>query len=113
MSRRWRTWLCRCTTRASREERPRSEPPRGSPAWASDTAEGTSPRSSPVASASALDSKTGGEIMELLIELHREQGTAIVLVTHDPNVAEFAHRQVFMLDGRVVSKEEALHGVRH
>ncbi|MBM4364279.1 MAG: ABC transporter ATP-binding protein [Deltaproteobacteria bacterium] len=55
----------------------------------------------------ALDSRSGTEIMRLLVELHEEQGTAIVLVTHDPRVAEYAHRQIFLRDGKVVSEEEA------
>jgi putative ABC transport system ATP-binding protein len=61
----------------------------------------------------ALDTKTGAEIMDLLVELHRDEGTAIVLVTHDPGVAEFAHRQVFLRDGKIVSREEAERGPRH
>jgi putative ABC transport system ATP-binding protein len=47
------------------------------------------------------------------VELHRDEGTAIVLVTHDPGVAEFAHRQVFLRDGKIVSREEAERGPRH
>jgi predicted ABC-type transport system involved in lysophospholipase L1 biosynthesis ATPase subunit len=54
----------------------------------------------------ALDTRTGAEIMALLLELQRERGTAIVLVTHDPRVAAAADRQVFLLDGRVVSEQE-------
>jgi ABC-type lipoprotein export system ATPase subunit len=58
----------------------------------------------------ALDTKTGKEIMKLLLELHAERGTSIVLVTHDPTVAEYAHRQIFMRDGRVVDQKEAQAG---
>jgi putative ABC transport system ATP-binding protein len=53
----------------------------------------------------ALDTKTGNEIMALLVELHEQEGTAIVLVTHDPNVAKSAHREVFLRDGRIVEGE--------
>lgn len=60
----------------------------------------------------ALDTKTGAEIMSLLVELHEQEGTAIVLVTHDPQVATFAHRQVFLRDGHIVEGEAAL-GTRH
>jgi putative ABC transport system ATP-binding protein len=53
----------------------------------------------------ALDTRTGAEIMQLLLELQRERGTSIVLVTHDPKVASCADRQVFLLDGRIVNEE--------
>ncbi|MBL4743927.1 MAG: ABC transporter ATP-binding protein [Cycloclasticus sp.] len=49
-----------------------------------------------------LDSKQGGNIMELLDKLN-QQGTTICLVTHDPRYVDYAHRQVKMLDGLIVS----------
>ena len=55
----------------------------------------------------ALDTRTGTEIMQLLLDLPSELGTAIVLVTHDPRVAQTADRQVFLLDGRIVDEPEA------
>jgi ABC-type lipoprotein export system ATPase subunit len=60
----------------------------------------------------ALDTKTGAEIMRLLLDLHKERGTSIILVTHDPVVAEYADRQIFLRDGKVVSAEEAHVGAR-
>ncbi|HEY6406195.1 MAG TPA: ATP-binding cassette domain-containing protein, partial [Ktedonobacteraceae bacterium] len=51
-----------------------------------------------------LDSHTSVEIMGVLQALN-EQGLTIVLVTHDPNIARYAHRQVTFLDGRVVRDE--------
>ena len=45
-----------------------------------------------------LDSKTGIEIMALFEELH-EQGNTIILVTHEPDIAEHAHRVVTIRDG--------------
>ncbi len=60
----------------------------------------------------ALDTRTGTEIMRLLLELHRERGTSIILVTHDPSVAEYADRQIFLRDGKVVSTPEASLGAR-
>jgi putative ABC transport system ATP-binding protein len=60
----------------------------------------------------ALDTKTGAEIMRLLLELRAERATAIVLVTHDPEVAEYADRQIFMRDGRVVDRSEVADGLR-
>jgi putative ABC transport system ATP-binding protein len=47
-----------------------------------------------------LDSKTGVEIMKIFQKLH-EEGTTIVLVTHDPEVAKWSERVVSMRDGRV------------
>jgi putative ABC transport system ATP-binding protein len=47
-----------------------------------------------------LDSKTGAEIMALFARLH-EAGNTIVLVTHEPDVAAFAHRVLHLRDGRV------------
>ena len=55
-----------------------------------------------------LDSATAHEIMELLEEVN-ETGTTIVMVTHDPGCAAHAHRQVHLLDGRLIDvREEAL-----
>jgi putative ABC transport system ATP-binding protein len=50
-----------------------------------------------------LDSRTGAEIMQLLIDLNHQRGMTVVMVTHDPVSAERARRQVVILDGRVVS----------
>ena len=60
----------------------------------------------------ALDTKTGKEIMRLLLDLRAERATAIVLVTHDPEVAEYADRQIFMRDGKVVERSEVPDGLR-
>jgi len=49
-----------------------------------------------------LDSKTGLEIMGLFDELHAN-GNTIILVTHEPDIAEFAHRVVHILDGEIAS----------
>ncbi|MCS6798250.1 MAG: ABC transporter ATP-binding protein [Myxococcota bacterium] len=49
----------------------------------------------------ALDSRTGASILELLLDLHRRERLTIVLVTHDPGVAEAASRRIFMRDGRI------------
>lgn len=47
-----------------------------------------------------LDSKSGQEIMELFMDLNR-QGMTVILVTHDPKVAAYAHRHIVMLDGKI------------
>ena len=49
----------------------------------------------------ALDSKTAQDIMDLLIELNREQGLTVVIVTHDAGVGAQAHRIVHMRDGAI------------
>jgi putative ABC transport system ATP-binding protein len=49
-----------------------------------------------------LDSKTGDEIMALFDELH-SKGNTIVLVTHEPDIAEYAHRIVHIKDGEIAS----------
>ena len=49
-----------------------------------------------------LDQKTGKEIIALLRQLH-QNGKTIVLVTHDPDVAEYAERIEKLMDGKIVS----------
>jgi len=51
-----------------------------------------------------LDSKTGLEIMNLFDHLHAN-GNTIVLVTHEPDIAEYAHRVVRLHDGQIASDE--------
>jgi putative ABC transport system ATP-binding protein len=53
----------------------------------------------------ALDSETSAEIVDLLVDLNREQGQTFVLVTHDASVARRAHRTVRMRDGLIESDE--------
>jgi putative ABC transport system ATP-binding protein len=49
----------------------------------------------------SLDSLTGEQVMELLVASAREQGTTVILVTHEPRVAAYADREVIVRDGRV------------
>lgn len=51
----------------------------------------------------ALDSLNGERVMTLLVGAARSSGTTVVLVTHEPRVAAYADREVFMRDGRVVT----------
>jgi putative ABC transport system ATP-binding protein len=52
-----------------------------------------------------LDSKTGEEIMNLFANLHR-QGNTIILVTHEMDIAQHAHRVIFIRDGKIASDEK-------
>jgi putative ABC transport system ATP-binding protein len=54
-----------------------------------------------------LDQATGQSILDLLAQLNAAAATTIVVVTHDPQVAARMHRQVRMLDGRIVSDTAA------
>jgi putative ABC transport system ATP-binding protein len=51
----------------------------------------------------SLDSLTGEHVMDLLTAAAREQGTTVVLVTHEPRVAAYADREVIVRDGKVTS----------
>ncbi|MET4805896.1 ABC transporter ATP-binding protein [Limibacillus sp. MBR-115] len=48
-----------------------------------------------------LDGETGRQVIELLFTLQRKQGTTLLLITHDPALAERCDRQVRILDGRI------------
>ncbi|MCM8774279.1 MAG: ABC transporter permease, partial [Candidatus Omnitrophica bacterium] len=54
-----------------------------------------------------LDTQRGREIMEILKKLHNK-GTSVVIVTHDRNVASFAERIIYMLDGRIIKDTKGL-----
>jgi lipoprotein-releasing system ATP-binding protein len=54
-----------------------------------------------------LDSKTGGEIMDLLLRLNDEQQLTIIMVTHDENVAGMGDRTLRLDEGRVVVVADA------
>jgi putative ABC transport system ATP-binding protein len=50
-----------------------------------------------------LDAATGSDIIDLLVQLNEEQRTTLVLVTHDPALADRAHRVITLAGGRVTS----------
>ena len=50
-----------------------------------------------------LDTKTSVEIMELFQNLNEKEGITIVLVTHEPDIAQYAKRQIVFRDGLIIS----------
>lgn len=60
----------------------------------------------------ALDSKTSDEIMDLFTDLNAG-GMTIVLVTHEPDIAAYAHRIIRFRDGRILSDEPNTPPARH
>jgi putative ABC transport system ATP-binding protein len=51
----------------------------------------------------SLDSLTGEHVMDLLVNAARDDGTTVILVTHEPRVAAYADREVMVRDGKVHS----------
>ena len=52
-----------------------------------------------------LDSKTGMEVINLLVSLHRRKGLGLLLITHQSALAELAERTVVLEDGRIVESQ--------
>ena len=48
-----------------------------------------------------LDSRTSEEVMALLFRMNEERGITIVLVTHEPDIAEYARRVLVFRDGKI------------
>lgn len=53
----------------------------------------------------ALDSATGVQVLEALVEVNRDLGTATVLITHNAEIQRIAHRVVVLADGQIVRDE--------
>ena len=51
-----------------------------------------------------LDTKSGDEVMKLFVAIH-EQGRTVILVTHEPEIAEYTQRVLVMRDGKIVQDE--------
>ncbi|MBM3136887.1 MAG: ABC transporter ATP-binding protein [Chloroflexi bacterium] len=51
-----------------------------------------------------LDSRSGDEIMELLLNLNQQYNTTLIVVTHDPKIAKLTQRVINLFDGLVVKK---------
>jgi len=54
-----------------------------------------------------LDSRSGQEVISILTELHAEQGITLIMITHDPNIAQHCQRVVHIMDGQIVAEETA------
>ena len=52
-----------------------------------------------------LDTKTSIEVMEFFVNLNKEMGKTIVLVTHEPDIAQYCKRVVKFKDGNIISDE--------
>lgn len=52
-----------------------------------------------------LDTKTGEEVMEMLLNLNHDTGTTLIIVSHDPEIVHLAERIIYIRDGRVESRE--------
>ena len=52
-----------------------------------------------------LDSQMGHDIMNILVRLNRERSITILMVTHEPDMAAYAHREVRFHDGRIVADQ--------
>jgi putative ABC transport system ATP-binding protein len=53
-----------------------------------------------------LDSRTSIEVMEIFQRLNRELGITLVLVTHEPDIAEYADRVIVFKDGKIKSDHQ-------
>lgn len=54
----------------------------------------------------ALDTQTSRTVMDLFHKLHRERGKTIILITHNPALAEECERILTLQDGRIVSQRK-------
>lgn len=52
----------------------------------------------------ALDTETGKQVMETFRTINRDQGTTIIIVTHDPRIGESTERCIRILDGQIVEE---------
>lgn len=52
-----------------------------------------------------LDTRTSGEIMELFVKLNVEEGITVIVVTHEPDIANYCRRIVRFLDGKIIRDE--------
>jgi len=53
-----------------------------------------------------LDSRSGAEIISILTSLHAEQGSTLIMITHDANIASHCQRIIHIMDGQVEREEK-------
>jgi ABC-type lipoprotein export system ATPase subunit len=53
-----------------------------------------------------LDTKTGNAILDLLEKLNKDEGVTVVIITHEPDVANRCNRKLYIRDGRLYTKED-------
>ena len=51
-----------------------------------------------------IDSKNANDLMKLICKINTERNVTILMVTHDNKIAEYAHRILYLLDGKIVNK---------
>ena len=51
-----------------------------------------------------LDSKSGKEIMDILVKLNKEKGVTLLIITHDISIAKYARRLIKLRDGKIIEK---------
>jgi putative ABC transport system ATP-binding protein len=52
-----------------------------------------------------LDSKSGKEIMTIIDSLNKDNGITLIVITHDPNIAEYCSRTIHIMDGKITKDE--------
>jgi len=52
-----------------------------------------------------LDSRASEEIMNILVELHKEQDNTLIMITHEPDMAAYCERIIYLKDGLVLREE--------
>lgn len=55
-----------------------------------------------------LDSKNSEEVINLIVEMHKKLNQTIIMVTHNPEIANIANRKIEIIDGKIVSDERML-----
>ena len=54
-----------------------------------------------------LDSKSGREVLQLMKDMNEESGVTVIIVTHDPKVADITNRTILLEDGEIVKDERS------
>lgn len=53
----------------------------------------------------ALDTASSAEVMEIFRRLHEERGVTVVIITHEPQIADYCRRRVLLRDGQIIGDE--------